>query len=377
MIGAGRLDQRDGAGERAPVTVPPRAPARRATVTAATIVANLAVAAVCAFVLDGLGDFGTTIRAGANVRGAVDGGDWWRLPASVFVHVGNVHLIVNLLALWSIGRLVEGLFGSARTLAIYGVAGLTGALASHTLSAAAVSAGASGAIFGLLGAAVIELALHRKRYRREWRRSLLGALVVVTVAQLAVGFGWEMIDQWAHLGGLVGGIAMGALLSPGWRWAEKPASVWLGRALAAAMILIYAWGGVMAATHDYGDRLAQASRVTRVVDGIAVDAPIGWQQEGDDLYDPDLNVILAVGLDDEKDAKDRASKLEFSDVSPANDTLIAGAREWVLTETDALGSTQRYRMVLVPNGTLYAPEQLVRDAAAPLGQILASLRAAP
>ena len=380
---------------KTPIALPPRAPSRRAAVTTALVVANLAVAAVCAFVLAGPGDFGTIVRAGANVRGAVAAGEVWRLASSVFVHVGLVHLLVNVLALWSLGRLVEGLFGRARMFAIYGAAGIAGALASHVMARAGVSAGASGAIFGLLGAALIELALHRGRYRREWRRSLLGALAVVTVAQLAVGLIWPMIDQWAHVGGLVGGMVMGALLSPGWRVAEHPAVVWSARVLAVALAAGFVYAGVQAVTTDYGDSLAAAPRAERAIGELVVTVPSSWVVDGPAVRDPDLNVSVDLhALDGDApelnqwadEARGIAAAQGLGSIEHARPVIALPAgwqgREWTLGARDGLGSGQRFRMLAFVGeaggepliGLLLAPDVLARDGAGELAAILASVR---
>jgi membrane associated rhomboid family serine protease len=382
------------------IVVPPRAPPRRAVVTTGLVAANLVVAAICAVVLGGPGDLGSIVRVGANVRGAVDAGEVWRLASATFVHVGLVHLVVNVVALWSLGRLVEGLFGSTRMLAIYGVAGIAGAAASHAMSAAGVSAGASGAIFGLLGAALVELALHRNRYRRQWRRSLLGALAVVTVAQLAIGLVWPMIDQWAHVGGLIGGAVVGALLSPGWQWAEHPVVVWSGRALAAAALAAFAWGGAGAATTTYGDTLRREPRAWRDVGGVSVEVPARWQITESEAGDPDLYVIVELARIEpegtsvgerltawEEQSARAARDRGFTDVAPADGARIRlpdGWRgsEWIVSTRDALGSTQRYRMIVFAGdpggasivGTVLVPDVLAAPAAAELGAILATVR---
>jgi membrane associated rhomboid family serine protease len=377
---------------RTPVAVPPRAPSRRAGVTTALVLGNLAVAAVCTFLLGGPGDLGSIIRAGANVRSAVATGEEWRLASSVFVHVGAVHLIVNVLALWSLGRLVEGLYGRARMLAIYGAAGIIGAIASHVAARAGVSAGASGAIFGLLGAALVELALHRGRYRREWRRSLLGALVVVTVAQLAVGLYWPMIDQWAHVGGLLGGALVGALLSPGWRLSEHPAVTWSARAFAAVIVFCFAYAAVMAAITDYGDSLERAPRVERSVGDFTIDAPAAWVIEGEEIGDPDANVVFQVigGSIDlarwEEEARNVGVARGFTEITRARSRVAVPAgwesSEWILSARDPLGSTQRFRMVTFVGevggrplaGLLHAPDVLTWSGAGELGAILATVR---
>ena len=373
-----------------PPAIPARAPARRNTVTAALVVANLIVAALAMVFLAGPGDLGSIVRAGANVRSLVDHGETWRLASSVFVHVGLIHLIVNVLALWSLGRLVEGLFGRARMLAIYGVAGILGALASHLGGQAGVSAGASGAIFGLLGAALIELALHGRRYRRDWRRSLLGALVVVTVAQLAIGFHWTMIDQWAHVGGLVVGIVVGALLSPGWRWAQHRAVAWSAIALAVAVVAAFAWAGVEAARTDYADSLAAQPKVPLRGADFTVQAPVSWEAVGTEVGDPSLNVVvqLVASTDPEgelaawdEDARSLAVERGFGAVDRASDVAVplpAGwhGTEYVVTAKDELMSTQRFRLVLFRGpgllGLVFAPDVLVRDAGATFAAILAT-----
>jgi membrane associated rhomboid family serine protease len=372
------------------IVMPPRTPSRRNTVTAALIAGNLVVTAICALALEGAGDLGSIVRAGANVRGAVDAGQVWRLASATFVHVGWIHLAVNVLALWSLGRLVEGLFGSSRMLAIYGLAGIGGAAASHAMSFAGVSAGASGAIFGLLGAALVELALHRRRYRAEWRKSLLSALAVVTVAQLAIGLAWAMIDQWAHVGGLVAGAVAGAALSPGWRWAERPASVWAGRALAAAVVVGFAWSAIAAVRTDYAVTLAAEPRSVRALGDFEAELPDRWEITENEAVDLDLYVVLRVGApppDPEEAARADARERKFETVEPARDVRIPlpdgwRGRELIVAADDPLGSAQRYRMVVIDatfgeremQAYLYVPDALSSSGAAELGRIVATLR---
>ena len=90
----------------------------------------------------------------------------------IFVHVGAVHLIVNVTGLWFLGRLAEEFFGPWRLTAIFAVSGIVGSFASYLASPAGISAGASGAIFGVLGALFVELTLHRKRHRAAWSRGI-------------------------------------------------------------------------------------------------------------------------------------------------------------------------------------------------------------
>src|SRR5207253_69912 len=128
------------------------------------------------------------VRSGALVRGLVHSGEVWRLVTCIFVHVGGVHLMVNVIGLWFLGRLAEDLLGGWRTACVFALAGIGGSVASFLASPVGVSAGASGAIFGLLGAVFVELTLHRNRHRTAWNRGVWGSLVVVTIAQLALDF---------------------------------------------------------------------------------------------------------------------------------------------------------------------------------------------
>lgn len=388
---------------RAELTLPPRIPSRLVGVTAVLVGLNLAVAALCALLVGPAGDLGTIVRAGANLRWSVEGGQLWRLASSVFVHVGWVHLVVNALGLWSLGRLAEGLFGRTRMLVIYGVAGLVGAIASHLMSRAGVSAGASGAMFGLLGATLVELALHHQSYRREWRRSLLGALAVVTAAQIAIGVFYEVIDQSAHVGGLVGGAVVGLALSPSWRWAEHAAVRWLARGLAGVLVVAYVAGGVMAVRTGYADELAAQPRATRALGPFVVDVPAPWVAGGDELVDREIYVVLSLVADAPGAAverlgpwvhteRGRAKERGFDGVEDATALIVPvpdgwASTEWIAVGTDPLGSTQRYRVIAFTGqvgdlplvGALYVPDVLARDAgaAAALGAVLATIRPAP
>ncbi|MCE9578401.1 MAG: rhomboid family intramembrane serine protease, partial [Deltaproteobacteria bacterium] len=376
----------------------PTAPERRGPrVTIAIIAANALVAIVTALVLGNPGDVGVVVRAGGSLRSAVDLGEWWRVPTSVFVHVGWVHLIVNMLGLWSLGRIAEGLFGPARTFAIYAGAGLVGALASHAFGAAGVSAGASGAIFGLCGALLVELAVAGKQYPAAGRRALLGALGFVTVVQLAIGFMYPIIDQWGHAVGLVSGGLLGALVSPHGPAARARAHAARGAAVLAAIVFVVA--GALASTNRYADTLARVPTTAVDISGLRVTVPASWRPEGTDLVDEELYLVLriapAASADLARafetwrgDERGRALGLGFAEAVAAPDAIFALPGDWqtaelIATVDDDLGTEQRYRVVLFAHafdgaramtGALYVPDALARDARAELAAILTSAR---
>jgi rhomboid protease GluP len=151
---------------------------------------------------------------GANSATAVvRDGEYWRLLAATALHGGVLHLSLNMFALWGAGRRVCGWFGSGQFLLIYLGAGLAGsALSLHFSSQQAVSVGASGAVFGVLGALSASVLRHRASLPKEVARQLLTSQGVFVGLMLAQGFVLQGIDNAAHVGGLVAGGAIGGLL---------------------------------------------------------------------------------------------------------------------------------------------------------------------
>ncbi|AFM41854.1 putative membrane protein [Desulfosporosinus acidiphilus SJ4] len=157
------------------------------------------------------------IAFGAKVNSLIQAGQVWRLLTSMFIHIGYFHLAFNLYALWALGPLTELSYGHGKYFAIYMLSGLGGAMASFLFSPF-LSAGASGAIMGLLGAQLFFI------YKRPylWKSGLGMNLVIVILVNLGFGFWQPGIDNFAHLGGLFTGMFMGALLS--WKNFIKPKS---------------------------------------------------------------------------------------------------------------------------------------------------------
>jgi rhomboid protease GluP len=151
-------------------------------------------------------------QAGANYRPAVMAGEYWRLVTSMFLHGGLLHLAVNAWALYQLGALFEVWMGSSRLLLTYFLTGVAGSLAS-VMWTNAPSVGASGAIFGLLGALIAFLLRHRERLN-QWGKSLLSQLVGWAAINVFLGFSVPGIDNAAHLGGCAAGFLLGLVLRP-------------------------------------------------------------------------------------------------------------------------------------------------------------------
>ena len=148
---------------------------------------------------------------GAKHNDLVREGQVWRLVTSIFMHVSLLHILLNGYALWILGPLNERLFGSRRFFVLFMLSGLTGSVASF-LFTDQPSAGASGAIFGLLGAALVFGVKFRRDIPRRVARALTTGLLPWVGLNLVLGFSFEGIDNAAHLGGMAGGALVALIM---------------------------------------------------------------------------------------------------------------------------------------------------------------------
>lgn len=142
----------------------------------------------------------TLIDFGAKFNPLILEGEWWRFITPVFLHIGLLHLLMNSLALYYLGQMVERIFGKTRFLVIYLLSGAAGGVASFIFSTN-LSAGASGAIFGLFGA----LLYFGFVFPRLFFRSMGMNMLIVLGINLVFGFTMPGIDNAGHIGGLIGG----------------------------------------------------------------------------------------------------------------------------------------------------------------------------
>ncbi|RYZ56080.1 MAG: rhomboid family intramembrane serine protease, partial [Chitinophagaceae bacterium] len=150
------------------------------------------------------------LKWGANFMPLTTGGEWWRLLSSTFIHIGIIHLLFNMYALYMAGIYLEPMLGKGRYLAAYLCTGVLASVCSTWWhGAATVSAGASGAIFGLYG--VFLALLTTKLIPQTVRKALLQSIGVFVVYNLVYGAGAKGIDNAAHLGGMISGLVLGYL----------------------------------------------------------------------------------------------------------------------------------------------------------------------
>ncbi|HMB70357.1 MAG TPA: rhomboid family intramembrane serine protease, partial [bacterium] len=165
------------------------------------------------WIAGGSDDLAVLVNFGANFGPLVAAGDLWRLVASIFLHAGVLHLVFNGYALYVLGRNLEAFYGAWTLLALFVLSGTGGSVASALLSDA-ISVGASGGIFGLLGASLVFAFRHRGVLPARITRIMGTALLPWVVLNIVLGVVVPRIDMAAHLGGL----ASGALLA----WFVRP-----------------------------------------------------------------------------------------------------------------------------------------------------------
>lgn len=159
------------------------------------------------------------VRLGASYTPLVEGGEYWRLFTSMFLHFGLAHLLNNMVLLFFLGDYMERFLGKVRYLILYLGGGILGNIFSYwselQQGRQVVSAGASGAIFAVLGGLVVLLLIHRGRLEDL----SLPRVLLMAALSLYVGFRSAGVDGFAHLGGFLGGALLAAAMKllPGGR----------------------------------------------------------------------------------------------------------------------------------------------------------------
>lgn len=158
---------------------------------------------------------GKLLMWGAKVNSLIDRGEFWRLATSSLLHGNLTHLAFNCFSLNSIGPTVELVTGPRRFLAVYFTSALAGSLMSYCCCQSP-SVGASGAIFGLVGSYAVYTWRHKKLLGRG--KESLEHIARVVILNMGMGLLSRGIDNWGHLGGLLGGVATAWFIGPDWQY---------------------------------------------------------------------------------------------------------------------------------------------------------------
>jgi membrane associated rhomboid family serine protease len=207
----------------------------RVWITPTIVATNILVFAAMALLYRNLGDFDLVQLSVWGANGPLTlAGQWWRLWTALFVHINVLHLALNMWALWNVGRITERLFGRWLFLGIYVSVGLLASVTSLLWNPGLISVGASGAIFGLIGAFIAFLSKRRSGVPATVIRSHWLPTLAFTLFNLADGLLQPGIDNAAHVGGLLSGFALGWILARPLE--QRGKLLWPQVALAAALV---------------------------------------------------------------------------------------------------------------------------------------------
>jgi len=142
---------------------------------------------------------------GAKVNILIEQGQVWRLLTCAFLHGGLIHIVCNMYSLYIIGPQIQQIFGVNKYFIIYIISCITSSSLSYFMSPYSISVGASGGIFGLMGALLAFAIIERNKIQKKY----LSSLIQIIIINLFIGLSIKNIDNYGHIGGLIGGFLLG------------------------------------------------------------------------------------------------------------------------------------------------------------------------
>ncbi|MEP7271021.1 MAG: rhomboid family intramembrane serine protease [Acidobacteriota bacterium] len=214
--------------------------------------------------------------------------EWFRLVTPIFIHGGLIHIVSNSYALWIVGPQVERLYGSARFLAIYLLCGIGGVVGSYLGSSmlgrdpGIASVGASGAIFGLFGMLAVFGYKYRHELPQSFRKAFGSSVFPVIAINLLIGFSVPVIDNGAHIGGLICGAILAFVvpyIAPGKERTSK-----VGLVLIGVCVLVVGYSFVRAVQQSSRHLARRTSVITPFLEGLNAGKSVMTRsmQSGDD-----------------------------------------------------------------------------------------------
>ena len=243
---------------------------RPSTFTFVFLAVNVFIFLLMSFAGPGGTENPETLRVyGAKYNSLINGGEWWRFVTPVFLHIGWLHLLVNMYSLFILGPYVEKLYGSTKFVFFWIATGVAGVVASYLASGSGIhsgivarflfrggdgpSAGASGALFGLIGVLFVFGIKFRHELPEGFKRAFGTGMIPTILINLFIGYSLPFIDNAAHLGGFVAGAVFALFVGyerPGER--AGVAVFWRVLQFAALALVVVAFGQVARHMGDAG-----------------------------------------------------------------------------------------------------------------------------
>ena len=303
------------------------------------------------------------VRMGASVAGLIRDGDWYRMLSASFLHGNGLHLMLNGLALLTLGAHVERLLGSARYVLVYCLTALGGGAATFLANHPLPSVGASTALFGLLGALAGLHLLRRNHMPVELRQTLRWWITVLAI-NIAIPFAVPAIDGAAHLGGFLTGLAVISLLlvAPGFRGLDREARrVEVTLAGLAAVLTLVAVGAaaVGMATWSPSD---DARWLRTVLAQTDLDPEVHRKIKIDLLNLQAWTIATQADADDEALARAHAMATEAVELDPDNAALVdtLATVDFRRGQLDAAIDREAFALHHAPNNHAFYATQLAR-----------------
>jgi membrane associated rhomboid family serine protease/Flp pilus assembly protein TadD len=263
------------------------------------------------------------LRWGANFGPRTLTGQWWRLLTAMFVHIGLIHLALNMWCLWELGLLAEYLYGRKTFLALYLMSGLAASIVSLARNPLVESAGASGAIFGLAGALIATLFLGKLAAPRAALRISLISLVAFAGYNLAFGFFKSGIDNGAHIGGLISGLVLGSVLSVDFRQPAPRQSRIRPIVFPAFAVVLVAGAAAVRSVHMPVVRLEHAEQQLRQGDTADALRELTGVVKARPNYVPAWMLLGNAYLRTQQEDKAEAAFRQAAQLNPKNPAVLA------------------------------------------------------
>ncbi len=304
----------------------------------------------------------TLLAYGAKFNSLINAGQWWRFITPMFIHIGVIHLLVNMYGLFMLGPYVEKLYGSAKFVVFWVVAGACGVAASYFAASHQMqsgflggflfrggdgpSAGASGALFGLIGVLFVFGIKFRHELPEELKRAFGAGMLPTILLNLFIGYTVPFIDNAAHLGGLAAGATL-ALVIDYKRPNETRRGAFVWQLLQWAMLALVAVSFWMVARHfkEYPQEAINANASSVALPFNQSSEFIAYFKalnEGQQAFVSDLNNHDANAVDQAIKSLDDAPPIDEQANALRNDlrTLLVRARGFAVATPPQLSNTR-------------------------------------